>query len=251
MNRTIRKAGFVFCIFSLFVLATSGCKKAESPAALAPAVNSTSSLHVPFIPQRADEWCWAACTEMVSKYYHDKINSKAPVLLQCDLANILFHGNLKCPVMIGEVPASMDNPTVPFPPLADTSCEGYTFNQTYGSRSSFVENSIAELPWDSLQSVIAHGSPVIFEWGWEGVTIATIDSNSTHYMVAEGIPHSSYINNPGWISVNDPWPTGVGKHSIMTYSEYANHIPTSSPGSKTIVFNAHGVDYYQFTYQGK
>ena len=112
-------------------------------------------------------------------------------------------------------------------------------------------HSIAELPFDSLKWIIAHKSPVIFEWGWEGITIATIDSGSTHYMVAEGIPHSSYINDPGWVSVNDPWPIGMGKHRIMAYSEYANHIPTSSPGSNTIVFNAHGVDYFGFQHSGK
>ena len=247
MKRLNRKVGyFLFLLFS-FILDFSGCKKADQPVA----INPPGSLHVPMIPQRGFEWCWAACTEMVTTYYHDQIDPNAPVIRQCDLANLVLFGNLKCPVMVGEVPDSMDQPTVPFPNVRDTNCEGYTFSQTFGSVNSNVMNSIAELPFDSLKWVIVHKSPVIFEWGWEGITIATIDSGSTHYMVAEGIPHSSYINDPGWVSVNDPWPVGMGKHRIMAYSEYANHIPTSSPGSNTIVFNAHGVDYFDFQHSGK
>ena len=249
MKQTIPMKAVLGCLFLLQIFAISSCKKNE-PAA-AQAIDSASSLHVPFIPQRGDNWCWAACTEMVTAYYNDKIDHNAPRINQCELANLVLGANLQCPIIPGEVPAQWDQPTTPFPNVGDSNCEGYSFSQTYGAKTSINPNFIAELPWDSLKWVISHGSPVIFEWHWEGITIATIDSNDTHYMVAEGIPHSSYINDPGWVSVNDPWPIGTGKHRIMTYSEYANHIPTSSPGSNTIVFNAHGVDYFGFTHGGK
>ncbi|MDL1971335.1 MAG: hypothetical protein LWW94_10325 [Candidatus Desulfofervidaceae bacterium] len=43
-----------------------------------------SSLNVELIPQHRDCWCWAATTEMISKFYGHKID-------QCDSANYV-HG---------------------------------------------------------------------------------------------------------------------------------------------------------------
>ena len=47
-------------------------------------------LNVPLIAQEQNKWCWAACTEMVSRYYgNDKV-------YQCEMANLLFGKKICC-----------------------------------------------------------------------------------------------------------------------------------------------------------
>ena len=245
MNHATRFSAFAFLSFFLCFELT-GCNKTSQSPDAASAVPAT--LHVPFVPQIGYNWCWAACTEMVSRYYHEKIDTNAPPIFQCAYANAVNAGmgypSLDCDTLRpGNVPDLFDQTATPFSNVGDSNCEGYLINYTAGSNSP--------LSWDSLKMFIAEKQPVIFTWEWQGITFRTIDSMESHYMVAEGIPHSSYIRDPGWVSVHDPWPAGIGKHRVMAYSEYANHIPTSSPGSNTVVYCMHGIDYFNVRYQGK
>lgn len=245
MNRSFRKAGYIFCAFLLFTAGISGCKKTDPPPqAIVPAAPAApASLHVPFIPQIGDEWCWAACTEMVSTYYHDKINPQAPVIRQCEIVNLTSVNKMDCPGTPGKIPTYWDQPGTPFPPLGDTSCKGYkTISTTITSPAG------APLSREELISQIAAGLPVIFEWNWGGLTVDSSKQSGSHFMVAEGIPHSSYIDNV-WISVHDPLPTGRGRHRIISYYEYENKKPMTLPGvPPEFIFCGHGSDYHQLTY---
>lgn len=248
MNHTIDKLLYCLSTFLFITAALSGCGKIDPQPAAAqtPVKTPPNSLHVPFIAQIGDEWCWAACTEMVSKYYHQKIDPHAPVIGQCELVNMVSGADkIKCPAKVGEIPIDFDQPGTPFPTLGDTNCKGYHTVSTFNPNSSS-----APLSAEQLMSQIASGLPVIFEWNWGGMTIDSSNQNGSHFMVAEGIPHSSYITSHIWISVHDPLPAGRGRHRIISYAEYANDKPMTLPGvPPEFIFCSHASDYYQLTYK--
>jgi Papain-like cysteine protease AvrRpt2 len=57
-------------------------------AAAAPAV-APVMLDVPYVKQTQNQWCWAACTQMVAAFLDN------PDVRQCELANFL-HGRTNC-----------------------------------------------------------------------------------------------------------------------------------------------------------
>lgn len=206
-----------------------------------------SSLHVPLVGQLASEWCWAACTEMVTRYYHDSINTAAPIMLQCSLVNLAFTWlpPLDCDtVNSGNPPsAAYDMSATPFPNLGNGNCNGYTTSSTLGA-------PYKALPWDSLVSRISQRMPVIFNWGYAGVLQSTggPGTGGNHYLVAEGCPTSKYIPD-NWISINDPEPVGRGTHRIISYFEYANKKPLTIEGDTLpYAWASHGYDMYDFNY---
>lgn len=239
MNTSIEKAGYILCIFLAFVFFLNGFMKPQPPPVPA-------SLHVPFVYQIGNNWCWAACSEMVSKYYHQKIDSLAPVFSQCMLAKSCYSifGTMTCPVFTADsIPSACDSiGSTPF-------CFGP--NYTGKNYSFFITPTEGTaLSWDSLCAQIADSMPVIFQWGIEGITAGTQNWNGMHFLVAEGCPHSSYFDSPGWVSIHDPLPPGQGRHRIITYAEYANMRSTSLPGdSSKYVFCFHGWDRYAFKYE--
>lgn len=216
----------------------------------------SDSLHIPLIPQIADELCWAAITEMVSTYYHQYINTNAPIITQCELFDSCFASpafgscNIDCNSFdTSNIPSICNRDATPFPKIPNTqSCFGYS--DTYNKDSN---GFACPLKWSQLDSFLRKVQmPVIFEWGWEGITIMDTGNMNTHYLVAEGAPHSSYIPSHGWVSINDPWPVGKGRHSIIAYSLYINNIPAPTDSSvHTSVYNSHGVDYIDIQYTGQ
>src|SRR5262245_36707139 len=63
--------------------------RVAKPRARAAAATGAVMLNVPYVRQEQNEWCWAACTQMVAAYM-GKGNIK-----QCELANFL-HGQSDC-----------------------------------------------------------------------------------------------------------------------------------------------------------
>ncbi len=250
MERKSRFICLVFVTASFIFFTSSGCKKNEVAEK-----QQVASLHVPFIPQIASELCWAACTQMVSTYYNQKINHLAPALSQCDVVKLKFNDSINyqfdCDTLQpANFPADYNVSGAPFPVEAATgTCMGYT--------PTFYVEPIGKniMPQDTIVKYIGMGMPIIFGWGWQGITIASVSDSNSHYMVAEGVPKSSYISDHIWISVNDPWPVGRGKHRIMAYSEFSNRIPTSIPpseyGSDQYVFSSHTNDWFLVSYPGK
>ncbi len=212
----------------VFIPVFSGFLKSDS--------SLPASLHVPFIPQKGNTWCWAACTEMAMKYYHDKINPNAPAYSQCELVKMSNPGDgTHCPPDTIPADRGLNQSGFPF----DQTC-GYQIKHTYGRGSALSQQQ--------LEAQIAAKVPVIFQWQWSGITHTTRDSYDFHWLVAEGCPRSSFYPNKGWVSIHDPLPVGRGRHRIITYNEYANKRPLSFPGYTKYVFNAHGYDYYQLQY---
>ncbi|MEP7234571.1 MAG: papain-like cysteine protease family protein, partial [Ignavibacteriota bacterium] len=181
-----------------------------------PSQSYTISLHVPFIAQIASNFCWAACTNMVTAYYHGK-NTSMPILSQCELSKLNAPGltPFDCDTLRkNNLPWEYDQGGAPFPvdPATGT-CNGY--KPTY-----YNQNQSLTMPWATLKQMISDSTPVIFGWNWNGVTIASVNDSDSHYIVAEAVSQSKYYPDSGWVSINDPWPVNGGRHRVIAYSEY-------------------------------
>lgn len=238
MNNNAGRMAYITSILVLLILLTS-----QIPAP----VKLPSSLHVPLVAQTGENWCWAACTEMVSRYYNTATHGTAPILYQCQIVASRFTDTtFSCDsVRVGHVPAYFDILGAPFPGDSNDQCFGYTRSYTPPHGLGLP----SALNVDSLESQIASGRPVIFEWSWSDLFSDSQDSLGAHWMVAEGIPYSSYIQSHAWVSILDPDPPGKGRHRIISYAEYANDKALTIPGSSVdYVFNAHGQDCYNIKF---
>ena len=243
MNRSILAFACIFSVFLVAVISLSCSNKSHTTQAQEN-VGGPASLHVPLRPQIADKLCWAACTEMVSMYYDSITHGVAPVISQCMEAEITLDSNPKynCDTInASNIPNYGANPFDRY--HTDTTCFGY-------KATLYFCHDCSAMQWDTLCQYIRNKTPVCFGWSYQGITIKAIDSNGAHFMVAEGVPRSSYISH-GWISVQDPWPKGKGLHRVMAYSEFANQFPPSIASSNTCVFSAHYGDYYVSYYPGQ
>lgn len=193
-------------------------------------------LKVPFIPQLGKNWCWAACTEMVSTFYHNEVDSSAPIIRQCEEVKEALGDRCTMPCPPPDtIPKIWDKARSPF--IAD-----FGYSPQYTGKA---------LSWDALVAQMAAKKPVIFQWQYRGITKATQDSTGSHFLVAEGCIKSSYMNfGTGWVSVHDPLPVKRGRHRIIAYSEYANKTPLLFHGFKKYVFSSHGMDIYNINYSG-
>ncbi|MDP4219022.1 MAG: C39 family peptidase [Bacteroidota bacterium] len=201
------------------------------------------SLHVPFIPQVATNWCWAATTAMVLAYEH-RSNPHVRALTQCQYVQAWCKKYPDYAVRLWMLDSC---------PPSDSGIYYYNFPSTPFVEAlghTMQERDRVGLTYEELCSEISAGRPVIFQWKWQGITPLTKGRADWHYLLAEGCPESKYINSPGWVSVHDPWPVNRGKHRIMSYSEYDNLVPTSLPGSREFVYTTHGSDYYGITFKG-
>ena len=199
---------FAFVFLALFLLSGSMVFKKQA---------AVGTLGVPLIGQGMNEWCWAACTEMVSLYYHNK-DQRSNIIKQCVLVKDAYSlDSLPCDGSHRAVEGD-DKQGQPF--QQDTT---YNFNDWEGE---------LPLPYAALDSEISAGRPVIFQWGFFGVTyakhlvIGKKDYNlGGHWLVAEGCPVSAHSDSL-WVAINDPLPVGEGRHQVMSYSAFAGCIPS-------------------------
>jgi hypothetical protein len=70
---------------------------------LAAAAGTPPVLPVPYVKQTQNQWCWAACAEMVARYLGNT------TVTQCELANFL-HGQTKCCTFPGSTDCNRPTP---------------------------------------------------------------------------------------------------------------------------------------------
>jgi Papain-like cysteine protease AvrRpt2 len=111
-------------------------------------------LPVQFVKQEQDNWCWAACSEMLFGLLGFTVNGT--VLHQCDLASAQFHGNC-C--------------AAPGSSVCNQGCWPENVYNFYGINYSRVEYP---LPTSGVQTEINGGRPVEVYLAWSGGTAAHV-----------------------------------------------------------------------------
>ena len=151
-------------------------------------LRNTKIINVPQIAQEQPNWCWAACIEMVLRYYND------PIVQQCELANELF-GQSKCC-------------SEPSSPECNKPCEIEDISKLYsrsGVHSQFVDENV---PFSTLQSEIDADRPV-------EVVFYQRQKKQGHLVIVRGW---HIAETEEFVHVNDPKDSN-GASRIVAYSE--------------------------------
>jgi hypothetical protein len=190
-------------------------------------------LPIALIPQHASNWCWAATTEMASRFFHSR-NPNAPILEQSSLAIANFGSRIPKDslryYLAPKVNKILNQPGYPFSPA-----NGYStgFNGFGGAYA-----------WPDLIKKLSDTNAVIFQWNWVGVTDSTKIRTGSHFLLATGYVSSPADSTYQWVMVNDPWPVDTGRHRVISYDEYANNVTFKLPEYKGKEFRSHGTDYF-------
>ena len=146
-------------------------------------------INVPQIKQEQSNWCWAACAEMVFRYYD------GAAARQCEFANELF-GRTECC-------------SKPSSPDCNKPCRKEDVSKLYSSKhicSTFVGSVVS---FSKLQSEIDADRPVEVAYFWG-------DKGETGHLVVvrgwrvDGKEEFVYVNDPG---------DSPGEDRIVAYSE--------------------------------
>ena len=129
-------------------------------------------LPVPYVQQTQTEWCWAACAEMVARYFG------ATAVKQCELANVLHHQTGCC---TAPASAACNQPT-DYPGV-------FTVYAHLGI--GLIGHTWAVNPQVVLRELTA-GRPVEVGYTWDG--------GGGHVAVIYGVTPA------GLLAVHDPWP---------------------------------------------
>jgi len=143
---------------------------------------ASATLNVPWVAQEQSAWCWAACCDMVFRYY------AVPNVRQCDMAAYLFGGNCCA------TPSS-------------TVCNRFaTSAQIINVYNHWVVNCsyvMAAFSFAALQSEIALNRPLEPALFWGGTGVA-------HTVIVKGwydSPQLVYVNAPvngaGYVRYSD------------------------------------------------
>jgi hypothetical protein len=147
---------------------------------------ANKALPVDRIGQETNQWCWAAGTQMTTKF-------AGVAVKQCDQANARFTRNDCC---VSPTPAACIQPGWPeFP--------------KWGFNTDITGWGVA-LTWVQLKAQIDNNHPVAYSWGWTG--------GGGHLMVA--IAYQYWAADDIWILINDPLPVGAGSSRWITYNEF-------------------------------
>lgn len=147
-------------------------------------------INVPQIIQEQSNWCWAACAEMVIRYYNE------PGTQQCEFANELFNRTECC--------------SVPSSPNRNRPCETRDISNLYSRKhihSKFVEDAV---PFSQLQSEIDADRPVevVYFWrDWE---------KPGHSVIVRGW---RIEDKEEFVHVNDPADSPTTMSGLVAYSE--------------------------------
>lgn len=148
-------------------------------------VASQAPLNVPMIMQEQTQWCWAACTQMVTQYYDDDLAT------QCDFVNWNFGQTTCC----SNGRSSACNR--PLPRARVVAVFGH-----WGINSTWSATPMAT--FIQLQQQISVGAPLRISWSWTG--------GGGHAVMIIGTTVNAGVAS---VYVNDPW-NGA---SLMTYTE--------------------------------
>ena len=147
-------------------------------------------INVPQIIQEQSNWCWAACVEMVIRYYNE------PATQQCEFANELFNRTECC--------------SDPSSPNCNRPCETRDISNLYLRKhihSKFVEDAV---PFSELQSEIDADRPVevVYFWrDWE---------KPGHSVIVRGW---RIEDKEEFVYVNDPADSPTTMSGLVAYSE--------------------------------
>ena len=151
-------------------------------------------INVPHIEQEQTNWCWAACIEMVLRYYDTSVAQ------QCELANELFVG----------VPDCCSEPSSP---ECNKPCEIEEISTLYLHRniqSQLVDENVS---FSTLQSEIDADRPVeiLFQYKQK--------EKRGHLVIVRGW---YTIETEEYVHVNDPKDDDADLPRMVAYSELLN-----------------------------
>ncbi len=163
------------------------------------------ALPVKMHPQETENWCWAACGQMVMEYLGRNIS-------QCEQANNRYNRRECCgPSLNSQLNGlSKDDSTL----LAYLNCARSGWPEFAKYNFYFKRTTSAALTWDELKAQLSpgpksKGKPVAFSWRWK--------RGGGHMMVAKGY---TSIDGQNYVIVLDPWPAKKGDVVIIPYSAY-------------------------------
>jgi hypothetical protein len=166
--------------------------------------DSIKSLPVTLHPQETDNWCWAACTQMIMEYMDVKVS-------QCEQANDRYRRadccNYDSASFPGKLIQSFDANT-----YSDCVQPGWPEFERYGF--TYKRRSNTPLTWKELKAQLSDGpnskgKPFAFSWQW--------NRGGGHMMVAKGF---ATIDGENYVIILDPWPPNMGDEVIITYSAF-------------------------------
>ncbi len=208
----------------LYLLTFSGIKF-PAGGGLPPA-----TLGVPPVAQQGSQWCWAAVSEMVMRYYHDVLDrdrpdtDKAPFYTQWELGRKRFiYLHEATPGKLKDTSNMPRDPKLIQGSVFDN--QGFPYFYPYYSQV-WVPNILS---WEALCDTFTSRHPIIFMWAAKRRDTAKFVN---HYMIAEGcsstpgILSSSGTPKYQWVSIIDPWPLddasgkSIARHAQISYEDY-------------------------------
>jgi hypothetical protein len=111
------------------------------------AADVSPGLRVPQVPQKSEEWCWAACVQMV-------LNARQVMVSQCDIVNRQFNQQTCC-----QEPDSEECN------LALSIYDVETVYNAWGLAAQFVPQWV---DFATLQAETSSGRPVEVGFAWNG-----------------------------------------------------------------------------------
>ena len=146
-----------------------------------PTIDGNSAiLQIPWYPSAQQEWCWAACAQMLAYYFKNVLTD------QCKFANLLFAGQDCCgnPDSCDQ-PIDLNEVTALFP--------------SFGKSATFLPYAIE---FEDIQTEITAGRPVQvgYQWSTPGnhvAVIAGVSQDATGPLVYVNDPDPQFAN--GWV----------------------------------------------------
>lgn len=163
------------------------------------------SLKVLLRPQETENWCWAACGQMLMEYLGRNIS-------QCEQANNRYDRTECCAqgLISPKAGGLKDDSSL----LAYINCARPGWPEFRKYSFVFKRTSNAALSWNELKAQLSvgpnsRGKPVAFSWRWK--------RGGGHMMIAKGY---TSIDGQNYVIVLDPWPANNGDEVIIPYSAY-------------------------------
>jgi hypothetical protein len=150
-------------------------------------------LKIPLVRQKLSLWCWAACAEMVLRYYGEKVD-------KCEVANWLLKRENCC------VPNGINR-------ACNRECDEADVCRIYNNWRIHCSSPIdASVPFTTLQDELCANRPVQAGFGQAGAALG-------HLLLVTGW----YISDSEqWVVINDPLAYGTNnrRYSQLLYDDY-------------------------------
>jgi hypothetical protein len=165
-----------------------------------------NSLPVMLHPQETDNWCWAACGQMIMEYLGIKVS-------QCEQANNRYRHTDCCNSDSSSAAGNLlRGDYTNF--NSDCAQPGWPEFEKYGF--TYKRRSKAPLTWKELKIQLSDGpngkgKPFAFSWQW--------NKGGGHMMIAKGF---ATIDGENYVIIIDPWPPNLGDEVIITYSAFVD-----------------------------